>query len=49
MKEVSQDTDFLLLACDGLFEEFTNQEVFDFVMQRFETKSATEIAQELGA
>lgn len=42
------ETDFILAACDGLFEEFSNQQVVEFVLERIDTMSAQEISDELG-
>lgn len=48
VRDLTSDIDFILLACDGLFEEMSNEEVVDFVSERIGTKTAQEITDELG-
>lgn len=34
MQKLTADDEFLLLACDGLFDVFTSQEAVDFIRRR---------------
>jgi serine/threonine protein phosphatase PrpC len=43
-----QDVSFIVLACDGVWDCMTNQEVCDFVSERLKAKlSLTKIAEEI--
>lgn len=45
---LTTDTEFILLACDGLWDKFSNEEAVDFVRKRIQTNVPTlKIAQEI--
>jgi protein phosphatase 2C family protein 2/3 len=41
--DVTPDLEFLVLACDGIWDVLTNQEVIDFVRMRVANKMEPEI------
>eukprot|EP01125_Pyxidicula_operculata_P005314 TRINITY_DN190_c0_g1_i2.p1 TRINITY_DN190_c0_g1~~TRINITY_DN190_c0_g1_i2.p1 ORF type:complete len:365 (-),score=76.89 TRINITY_DN190_c0_g1_i2:738-1832(-) len=46
MLEISNDAEFLLIGCDGLFEEFSNDDIVTFLRQQFSTKCSAKTAVE---
>jgi len=48
IKDILDEHEFIILACDGIWDVMTNQEVIDFVRQRIATKMVPEqICEEL--
>jgi len=44
---LQDDDEFLLLGCDGIWDCLTNEQAVDFVMNRIDTRSPTEIGAEM--
>ena len=47
MEPITNDTQFLLLACDGIWDVMTNQEAVDFVRERIGKLPLQKICEEI--
>ena len=46
-EKIDSDTDFMVLACDGVWDILTSQACVDFIYQRLQTSTLSDIAESL--
>ncbi len=46
-EKIDRDTDFMVLACDGVWDILTSQECVDFIYQRLQTSTLSDIVESL--